>query len=163
RAGQAAGHLHAVAPDRIAAVAGGRGGIGGHLVGLIAGDDLGNAVEIDVGDGGEGSIAVAADLVERRERLRAEHLAGGPVVDAVAHHDLRWAGGPEQPGDGRRAPPDLHGPVQPEKAPVAAEGDEAAVLVRRWVAIAVRLAGLAGDGAGAGPPIAPADVARVPA
>jgi len=83
-----------------------------------------------VGDGADGAVAVSAHLIERRGGLRAEHLAGGAVVDAVAHHDLRRAGRAQKPGDGRRAPPDLGGAVQPEEAAVAAEGDEAAVLVR---------------------------------
>src|SRR5689334_8933140 len=83
RARLAARHLHAVAEHRLAGVTGGRGGVRAELVGLVAGDDLRSAVEIDVRDDAQGSVAVSADGAAR-VGLRAERLAGGAVEHAVA-------------------------------------------------------------------------------
>src|SRR6267142_2205481 len=82
---------HADAEESAAGVSGRRAGVLLQLVGVVPGDDLGNAVQVDVGDGAEGPDAVATDLIAAAgsARLRAERLARRGVVDAVADHHLR--------------------------------------------------------------------------
>src|SRR5471030_74889 len=78
RTGPAAGLLHALPEQLLAGESGGGVIVGDELQGLVAGDDLGNAVEVDVGDGGERSLAVVAQGAAV-VGLRAERLAGGAV------------------------------------------------------------------------------------
>src|SRR5207245_5703051 len=124
-----------------AGVAGGRARVLLQLVGVVAGDDLGHAVQVDVSDRAQRANAVPADLIDvlRRDALRAERLAGGRVVDAVSHYHLRALRVGQESRDGGATPPyrrrGLAGlriaAVHPEEVAILVEGDEPAVLVRQ--------------------------------
>ena len=143
-------NAHARAEQRFAAVAGRRRRILLQLVRIVPGDDLGHAVQVDVGEGAQRSDAVSGDLVDpfRCERLWAQRLSCRRVIDAVADHHLRALRVRQQARDGGTAPP--YGwcrftglrvaAVQPEKVAVLVERDEAAMLVRKLRAGRVHVA-----------------------
>ena len=104
------------------------------LVRVVPGDDLWNAIEVDVGERAERADAVAGDLTSR---LRAQGLPGRGVVDAVPHDDLRAGGVRQKARDGGASPPHRRrrftglriAAVEPEEIAILVEGDETAVLM----------------------------------
>jgi len=150
--GRTRGHPHALslpAELRLAGEAGRRGRIPGQLVGVVAGDDLRDAVHVDVGDDRQRAVAVASHRVGSRwrERLRAHRLARRAVVHADAHDDLGAGRIGQEARDRRATPPHSRrrlarrriAAVHPQDISVAVEGNEAAVGVRSGLRGIIRI------------------------